>query len=191
MASPVSFGDAYLMGKLAFRLGQTFTKGRKSAPAEFREVESQLHSLIKALCALNDAEIKDGAGFPVALSRASVESQPGRSSGENPLSAILQNCKECLKHLEGVVEQYSCIVQARDSQQPRFKRWTRDIQVNWKKITWTTEGGDLNALRSQLTIHTNALNLVLGVAIKYGSHSNFGSQLLTQLVRMSAESKLV
>lgn len=168
MASPISFGDVYLMGKLAFRLGQAFTKGRKSAPAEFREVESQLYSLSKVLCALKDAKNEGGADFAVASSRTMAASQRGQISNEEPLSAILRSCEECLKYLEKIVEQYSCIIEARDSQQPRFRRWTRDIKVNWKKIAWTTESGDLNTLRSQLTVHTNALNLVLGVAIKYG-----------------------
>ena len=172
MASPISFGDAYIMGKLAFRLGQAFTKGRKSAPAEFREVESQLHSLSKALCALKDVKNEGGAGFAVAPSRTNAASQWGTTSDEEPLNAILRSCEECLKHLETIVEQYSCIIEAQDSQQPRFKRWTRDIKVNWKKIAWTTEGGDLNTLRSQLTVHTNALNLVLSVATKYGFHGN-------------------
>ncbi|KAF7503478.1 hypothetical protein GJ744_003707 [Endocarpon pusillum] len=164
MASPISFGDAYLMGKLALRLGQAFTKGRKSAPAEFREVESQLHSLSQALCALREAKNEAGAGIAVAPSRTNATSQGGQKRDEEPLNAILRSCDECLKHLERVVEKYSCIIEARDSQQPRLKQWTRDIKINWKKIAWTTEGGDLNTLRSQLTVHTNALNLVLGVA---------------------------
>lgn len=169
MSLPISFGDAYIMGKLAFRLGQAFTKGRKSAPVEFREVESQLHSLSKALCALKDAKDEGGAGFAVSPSTTTPASQRRQTSDEEPLNAILQSCGECLNHLETIVEQYSCITEARDSQQPRFKRWTRDIKVNWKKIAWTTEGGDLNTLRSQLTVHTNALSLVLGVATKSGS----------------------
>ncbi|KAF7533247.1 hypothetical protein G7Z17_g13540 [Cylindrodendrum hubeiense] len=54
MTSPISIGDAYLLAKLALKLGHAFTKGRKSAPAEFREVENQLYSLSAALSALKD-----------------------------------------------------------------------------------------------------------------------------------------
>jgi hypothetical protein len=48
MASPFSFGDAYQLSRLALKLGKAFTKGRKSAPTEFREVENQLYSLSAA-----------------------------------------------------------------------------------------------------------------------------------------------
>ncbi|KIW64496.1 hypothetical protein PV04_09425 [Phialophora macrospora] len=161
MAAPVSFGDAYLMGKLAWRLGRAFTKGRKSAPAEFREVEHQLYSLSMALCALKDAPASSGVdGDPVPH-----RTQPRRMGSEQTITVMLQSCEEILKHLATIVEKYSCIVEQRDPQVSRFRRWSRHIRISWKKIAWTTQGGDLASLRSQLTIHTNSLNLVLGVAI--------------------------
>jgi hypothetical protein len=172
MASPISFGDAYLMGKLALRLGRAFTKGRKSAPAEFREVENQLYSLSAALRSLEDAKNQGGASPSHGPSRPPAASNMGQKGEEAAVGTMLRSCAECLKHLEAIVERYSCIIELQGTQQPRFKRWTREIKVNWKKIAWTTEGGDLGALRSQLTVHTNALNLVLGVATKHGSRDN-------------------
>lgn len=164
MASPISFGDAILMGKLAWRLGQAFTKGRKKAPSEFREVEGQLYSLSKALESLGNAKIRDDA---VVTPVASIATAAPPMAGEETIDPMLRSCQECLKHLEEVVEKYSCVTEQRDPQQPRFKRWSRDIRVNWRKVAWTSEGGTLETLRSQLTIHTNALNLVLGVATQY------------------------
>jgi hypothetical protein len=169
MVSPVSFGDAYLIGKLALQLGHAFTKGRKSAPAEFREVESQLYSLSVALCALKDAHADGAAAISIDTSRLPATSQPRQTGSEDTVGAMLRSCEETLKHLEATVKKYGCIAEPRDSQQPLFKRWSRDIRDNWKKVAWTTEGGDLATLRSQLSVHTNSLNLVLGVAIKYGS----------------------
>ena len=167
MASPFSFGDAYLMGKLALRLGRAFTKGRKSAPAEFREVEHQLYSLSTALCALKDAPTNYGTTLSADPSQTTATFEPGQKSNGETIGTMLQNCKETLKHLEAIVEKYSCIGEPRDSQKPPFKRWSRDLRINWRKIAWTIEGGELSTLRSQLTIHINALNLILGVTIKY------------------------
>ena len=164
MASPVSFGDAYLMGKLALRLGQAFTKGRKSAPAEFREVESQLYSLSSALCALKNAPANKNIASPSDLHNPSSQ----QAVTEGTISVMLQNCQETLEHLKGIVDRYGCIVEPSDPQAPKFKRWSKDLKSNWKKICWTKEDGGLTALRSQLLVHTNSLNLVLGVAIKYG-----------------------
>jgi hypothetical protein len=169
MASPISFGDAYLMGKLAWRLGRAFTKGRKSAPADFREVEQQLYSLSAALYALKDAPANDGAALSVDSSQTPATSQPRQTSNGETIATMLQSCKETLKHLEAIVEKYSCIGEPRDSQQPLFKRWSEDLRISWKKIAWTTKGGDLSTLRIQLTVHTNTLSLILGVAIKYVS----------------------
>jgi hypothetical protein len=167
MASPVSFGDAYLMGTLALRLGRAFTKGRKSAPAEFREVENQLYSLSAALCALKDASTANGTGISVDASRLPRGSQQRHADGDDIIRSMLRNCEETLKHLEAIVKKYSCIGKPRNSEPSLLKRWSWDLRDNWKKIAWTTEGGDLGTLRSQLTVHVNSLNLVLGVVVKY------------------------
>lgn len=163
MASPISFGDAYLMGKLALQIGRAFTKGRKSAPSEFREVENQLYSLSSALCALKDAPASNNA----TGAQNPHYPQSGQTGTEDAITVMLHSCEETLGHLKAIVDKYSCMVEQRDSQEPKFKRWSRDIKSNWKRIAWTKEGGDLATLRSQLTVHTNSLSLVLGVAVKY------------------------
>lgn len=169
MALPVSIGDAYLIGSLAFQLGRAFTKGRKSAPAEFREVENQLYSLSAALCALKDANTSESASVSIEASRLPRVPEQRHMDGDDVISSMLRNCEETLKHLEALVDKYSCIGKPRDSEAPLFKRWSRDLKNNWKKIAWTTEGGDLATLRSQLVVHVNSLNVVLGVVIKYVS----------------------
>jgi hypothetical protein len=166
MTSPVSIGDAYLMGTLALKLGRAFTKGRKSAPAEFREVENQLYSLSVALSALNNARSVDGSALTIDLGRLSALSQQQQADGEDVVKSMLRSCEETLKHIEKIVEKYSSIGKPKDPEAPLLKRWSREIKDNWKKVAWTTEGGDLATLRSQLTIHTNSLNLVLGVINK-------------------------
>ncbi|KAF3178286.1 hypothetical protein TWF788_007465 [Orbilia oligospora] len=153
MASPVSIGDAFLLAKLALKLGQTFTTGRKSAPAEFREVESQLYSISTALTALGDACRNNGLELEInnAVLQNPVQNPRG-NKGDDALLSMLQGCQDVLKHLEGVVEKYSSIGQPEQSNIPRFQKWKSGVKRNWKKIIWTTEGGDLAALQRMTSV---------------------------------------
>ncbi|KAJ0417157.1 hypothetical protein BJY00DRAFT_290029 [Aspergillus carlsbadensis] len=164
MASPLNVGDIYLLGRLAFKLGNAFSKGRKSAPHEFREVENQLYSLSAALQAFRN-EIRDS---PTAASSES-SSLSGRTGtqDENVVGRIVESCSETLKHLETVIEKYSVLGQSadRDSASSAFRRWNDNIKSGWKAVLWTKEGGDLMTLRSNLAVHTNSLNLLLGVIV--------------------------
>lgn len=165
MASPVSFGDAYLIARLAFKIGRAFTKGRKSAPAEFREVENQLYSLSTALYALRKAKdsgtlpslFADGEDLSGSLHRHHYGNQ------QDVITEMLGSCNETLRHLDAVVERYSVMTASDDAGERRLKRWSRELKACWKKIEWTKEGGDLGTLRSNLTIHTNSLNLIMSV----------------------------
>jgi len=158
MASPVSFGDVVAMAKLANKIAHAFTKGRQSAPAEFREVENQLYSLSTALAAFEGAASTSAADLPSIAN--------SQQTGEQTVSEMLRNCNETLTHLEAVVAKYSSISEPQDPNKSRFQRWSQELVRNYKKIEWTTEAGDLATLRSQLMIHTNSLDLVLGIIIK-------------------------
>jgi hypothetical protein len=166
MASPLNVGDIYLLGRLAFKLGNAFSKGRKSAPHEFREVENQLYSLSAALQAFRN-EIRDG---PTATSLEGRS--PSGTTGtqyESVVGRIVESCSETLKHLETVIEKYSVLGESTssDSAFSAFRRWNDSIKSGWKAVLWTKEGGDLMTLRSNLAVHTNSLNLLLGVIVKY------------------------
>ncbi|KAM5474943.1 hypothetical protein MferCBS49748_000351 [Microsporum ferrugineum] len=109
MTPPISVGDVYLMAKLTFQLGRAFTKGRKSAPAEFREVENQLYSLSVVLEAFK-IESRDGSiALRVDKSALPVLSQPrnGEDKGEEDVLAhVLRSCEQTLAHLESIVRKY-------------------------------------------------------------------------------------
>jgi hypothetical protein len=179
MASPVSIGDVFLVGNLALKLGRAFTKGRKSAPAEFREVENQLYSLNVALSALERVRAEGNAAISIDQSRLAGASLPRQADAGDSVGTMVRSCEETLKHLEAIVEKYGDIATPRDAGQPMLKRWNRTLGDNWKKVAWTTEGGDLATLRSQLSVHINSLNLVLGVVIKYGDLSTDRLDLLS------------
>jgi hypothetical protein len=170
MASPVSFGDVVAMAKIARTVAMAFTKGRKSAPAEFREVENQLYSLSAALSAFRDAACPSGdvSTQLSALTLSTSTPQPeDEATGQNAtIAGMLGNCSETLKHLEKIVDKYGVISQQPDPQRSRLQRWSQDLVRNYKKVAWTTEAGDLATLRSQLMVHTNSLDLVLGIVIK-------------------------
>ncbi|EFR01478.1 hypothetical protein MGYG_04486 [Nannizzia gypsea CBS 118893] len=169
MASPISVGDAYLMGKVAFQLGRAFTKGRKSAPAEFREVENQLYSLSAALQSFKTASRDESVDLRFDASLLPTRPQAGDEAGgdDDVLNQVLRSCEQTLSHLESIVQKYGSIGKPRvhDTEQPRFKRWNDGLKHVWKTISWTTEGGDLASLRSNLTVHTNCLNLLLGAIV--------------------------
>ncbi|KAI0386393.1 hypothetical protein F5Y04DRAFT_276001 [Hypomontagnella monticulosa] len=158
MSFQISIGDVVLLTQIAWRLARTFTKGRNSAPSEFCDVENQLYSLSAALEAIgNDlkkGEVDTGNASPISTG------EDGESHGQNKIDHILQNCRRTLGHLENIVKKYSVILHPNTS-----SAWDTYVVRNWKKIEWTTEKGDLNALRSQIMIHTNSLNLLLGIAI--------------------------
>src|SRR3954463_15999598 len=155
MTSPLSVGDVFLIGKLALKLGRAFTKGRKSAPAEFREVESQLYSLNIALTALDRLRLEGNAKISGDEFCGRGKSLSSASNAEDSLGTMLKSCEETLQHLEIIVRKYGDITKPLDSEKPILKRWNRSLRDNWKKIAWTTEGGDLATLRSHLSVHTN------------------------------------
>ncbi|KAL2862959.1 uncharacterized protein BJX67DRAFT_385192 [Aspergillus lucknowensis] len=162
MASPLNVGDIYLLGRLAFKLGSAFSRGRKSAPQEFREVENQLYSLSAALQAFRN-EIQNGLSLDSSSLPGAFKARNG--GDEDVVGRIVESCGETLKHLEAIVEKYSNIGRSSDGSpaSSTFRRWNEGIKSGWKAILWTKEGGDLMTLRSNLAVHTNSLNLLLGV----------------------------
>jgi hypothetical protein len=148
MAFQISIGDVLMLSKLAWDISQAFTSGRKSAPAEFQEVQNQLSSLTHALESLK------------SLSRGS----PGQDDGGSvsSIAPILQNCRFTLEHLDALVKKYM-IIENDEAGGSGKKRWREEIRKNWKKVRWTREGGDLTRLQHNLGVHINSLNLTIAV----------------------------
>ena len=165
MASPVSFGDAVAMSKIARRIALAFTKGRKSAPAELREVENQLYSLSAALAAFKDCSA-DLDAIAIDTSKLPARFQMDTQDGAHIVSVMLDNSGETLSHLEKITEEYCVVTAPKDPSKPRLQRWSAELIKNYKKIKWTTESGDLAALRSVLMVHTNGMDLILGAIVR-------------------------
>jgi hypothetical protein len=121
----------------------------------FREVESQLFALGSALSALHDSGLAQNGDY------------------SNALNSMLENCRATLSHLQGIVETYGKLGETRDdTEAPAFKRWSSRLQKDWKAIKWTTEGGDLANMRSQLMVHINSLNLIMSITSKCVNNSS-------------------
>ncbi|KAI0533988.1 hypothetical protein GGR58DRAFT_484487 [Xylaria digitata] len=176
MSFQISIGDAILLAQIAWRLAQTFTKGRNSAPAEFQELENELYSLSAALTAV---ENERDSVRPSADHVASGNNQ--HIATQDIFTHIFQNCRHTLTHLEELVKKYMIVSEQTNPQKPKLERWSHSIVKNWRKIEWTTEKGDLNTLRSQIMVHTNSLNLLV----------NIGTSSRAASIERSLDKKLV
>lgn len=149
MAGILNIGDILMLSQLAWKIGRAFTAGRKSAPAEFVEVEAEVNSLAKALKLLAETLFADGGssdssetpgeedhshdvdgGVGGILAQASAETKGG-------VEVILLSCQQTLKDLESLVEQYQVIKKHRTSGGFSIQRsWSDLVLSSYKKMLW-------------------------------------------------------
>ena len=178
MALPVSVGDAILLSRIAFSIGRAFTSGRKSAPAEFSEIQDLLFGLSEALKLLAK-DLPDGVD---EKDQGNTEEQQERLDNEIGLLAqMILNCGSTLVHLKTLVDKYMVLDEKSGKQQEK-RKWKDEIIKNWRTILWTKEGGDIAKLKVTLTTHINCLNLAVSTITKYFSpvlvHSHPRNQLM-------------
>ncbi|ERF76408.1 hypothetical protein EPUS_06966 [Endocarpon pusillum Z07020] len=176
MAFSFGIGDAVILSTVALRLGQAFSSGRRSAPSEFIEVQDLLYNLSKALELLGQHVVprNDSARILEAMA-SSAGDEP--SLRDNVLAHMMHNCKGVLKHLETLVDKYMELDETRRETELSYRqRWRKDLLQNWKKIRWTTEGGNLDKLRSTLTVHVNGLNMAVN-ALNNSQSQKMGKQV--------------
>lgn len=177
MAGILNIGDILMLSQLAWKIGRAFTAGRKGAPAEFVEVESEVNGLAKALKLLAETLFTDSSDAPATASagdgdgadrRAGYEeggsSMLARANAEtrSGVEVILQSCRQTLKDLESLVEQYQVIRKHRTSGGFSIERsWSDLVLSAYKKMLWTAEGGNIQALRNMLHMHTSTINLTM------------------------------
>jgi len=127
----VSIGDAISMAELALKIGQAFTKGRKSAPAEFQKVESQLYSLSAALSTLRAAR-ESGISPPLLVDSSNLPRYIPSHHNDNQdiILGMLGSYKDTLSHLKSIIKKYSIIGTVADSAQPRLKQWSQKLKAN-------------------------------------------------------------
>lgn len=162
MSVPISVGDAILLAKIAYNIGQAFTTGRKSAPAEFQEIQNLLFSLGSALKVLAQDLPDDVLCRPGSPSTRDFDGVEGEVA---LLSQLMINCRSTLNFLSTLVDHYKVIGEGEGKKEG--SRWKEDLLKTWKRITWTKEGGDIAKLKLTLTTHINGLNLALNAMNRY------------------------
>jgi hypothetical protein len=166
MSFSFGIGDAVILSTVALRLGQAFSSGRKSAPSEFREVQDLLYNLSKALELLGQHAAPPSQNDNTTVSEATASNAGDKLSEgslqDSVLAQMMRNCNGVLEHLETLVDRYMELDETRRETELGYrKRWRRDLLQNWKKIRWTTEGGNLDKLKSTLSVHINGLSMAI------------------------------
>ncbi|KAF2795649.1 hypothetical protein K505DRAFT_239398 [Melanomma pulvis-pyrius CBS 109.77] len=146
-----SIGDILMLSQLAWKIGRAFTAGRKGAPPEFLEVETEVNGLAKSLKFLAEtlfADLDDGI-----LKQADQETLDG-------VATILSSCRQTVHDLESLIDRYQVIKKHRTPGGFAIERsWSDRVLVEYKTIMWTTEGGDIQSLRHTLHMHTTTIIL--------------------------------
>ena len=160
MVFSLSVGDAIALAKIAWRVGQAFTIGRQSAPAEFIEVQNLLYTLSQSLELLSvslppsepsDWDKKQDLEKQVAMTAV--------KDADTVLQHMVVNCRSTLTDLERLVSRYTELEPQSANGSQSLRRWKADVVGNWKKVVWTTEGGDIIKLKGTLTAHISGLTL--------------------------------
>ena len=133
-----------MLSQTAWRIGRAFKQGKTSAPAEFSEVEREADLLSEALRVV--AETLNG-NASLLLDKAEEITA---------LSSILDSVQRTLEDLESFVARYRIV-----KPQTRERSWSDLVLTNYKTIIWTTEGGDISALRDMLHVQANTINLTM------------------------------
>ena len=134
-----------MLSQTAWRIGRAFTQGKKSAPAEFAEVEREADGLSEALQLVAETLNSDGS----ILDKA-------EDTTKSAVTTILDSAQRTLSDLESFVARYRII-----KPQTGERSWSDLVLTNYKTLKWTTEGGDITALRDMLNMHTSTINLTM------------------------------
>lgn len=148
---PLSVGDILMLSQTAWKIGRAFTHGKKSAPAEFAEVEREANGLSDALKLVAETLHADGS----ILTHADIDTR-------SAVNAILQSAHQTLDDLDSFVDRYQVIKKKETNGGFVVERsWSEVVLANYKTFKWTTEGSNLTELRNMLNMHTNSINLTM------------------------------
>lgn len=159
MAGIPSIGDILMLSQLAWKIGRAFTAGRKNAPEEFLDVEKEVNALAKALKLLAETLFADADDS--ILSKAEKDTRVA-------VATLLLSCQQTLHDLDSIIEQYQVIRKQRTSGGYTVDRsWSDLVLANYQNMMWTTEGGNIHALRNMLKMHTSSITLTMQALQRY------------------------
>ena len=139
---PLSVGDILMISQKAWKIGRAFTQGRKSAPAEFAEVEREANGLSDALKLTAETLHSDGS----ILSRAEPDTR-------GAVNAILESAGRTLGDLESFVDRYQVIKKRETSGGFVVERsWSDVVLANYKTFQWYVRAGTYPRVLVRLTV---------------------------------------
>lgn len=153
MAGIPTVGDILMLSQLAWRIGRTFTTGRKDAPQEFLEVEAEVNGLSKALkrfaeglFANHDDDI---------LAHADEATKSG-------VAKVLHSAMIILKDLDSIVAEYQVTVKTNTAGGFTVERtWSPIVISNFRAMVWTVDGGNIVALRDMLRMLRSSISMLV------------------------------
>lgn len=148
---PLSVGDIIMISQTAWKIGRSFTQGKKSAPAEFARVEHEANDLSNVLKLAADTLHADDS----ILLRADEQTAQA-------VWAILESAERSLNDLESLVDRYQ-IIKKRETNGGYIveRSWSDAVLANYRTLKWTTEGGNIKQLQDMLQMHTNTITLTM------------------------------
>lgn len=153
MADIPSVGDILMLSQQAWKIGRAFTAGRKGAPSEFLEVETEVNGLAKALKLLAETLFADADDS--LLQKADKDTKHG-------VATILTSCQRTVNDLDSLMDQYQIVKKHRTAGGFAIERsWSDLVLAQYKTMMWTTEGGNIQNLRYILQMHTSTITLTM------------------------------
>jgi hypothetical protein len=146
-------GDILILSQVAWKIGRSFSAGQKSAPLEFKEVETEISGLARALKQLANVLHAEADGN--LIREAADHIQYG-------IQVILESCRRTVNDLDSLVDDNQVIQKHRTVGGFAIERsWSDLVLSDYATMIWTTEGGDLRSLRDLLRMHTTFITLLM------------------------------
>ncbi|KAF2638918.1 hypothetical protein P280DRAFT_430454 [Massarina eburnea CBS 473.64] len=147
----LSIGDILMLSQTAWKIGRTFTAGRKNAPPEFLEVEAEINGLAKSLKLLAGTMFAEENDL---LKKADQDTRDGFHS-------ILRSCQRTIHDLDSLMDQYQVIKKTKTSSGFTVERsWSDLVVAQYQTMMWTTDGSNIKDLRYLLQAHTATTSLL-------------------------------
>lgn len=159
----VSIGDIVVCTQLAFQLYTSLTSGRKKAPRDMQELEDVLFGLFCALSHLQREHEFILNSFSHRAERDSVQTT-------QQLGRMINSCLRVLNELDEVTARYRHashdLTQTVSPSDRVFgvgfsQQLKAQAKVQWQRIQWYLRSDSFATYRTELQLHTSAINLLL------------------------------
>ncbi len=81
---------------------------------------------------------------------------------------LLTQHQQTLENLQSLVDNYQEIRVPAGEGGATQRSWKSSVKKNYKKIYWTSEGGNIQALRNMLQMHLSSISLSIKALQRYG-----------------------